>query len=105
MTHPTRPDGIREAGARDGADDADRDNVPNVMELSRNATNGRTSDIEQVCQAVEGLDAKNAISTPQHGYRNPFNPCLPDLDSVTCPVLVGEWAPYGKETPNYFTLQ
>jgi hypothetical protein len=92
-------------GVRDGADDQDRDNVPNVMELSRNSANGRTSDIEQVCQAREGLDEKTAISTPQHGYRNPFNPCLPDLDSVTCPVLVGDWAPYGKTTPNYFTLQ
>lgn len=91
-------------GVRDGADDQDFDDLPNVMELSRNAATGRR-DWSQICQAVEGLDADGADPMPEHGYRNPFNPCLPDLDADVCPVTIGAYAPWGEETPNFFVLQ
>ena len=76
------PDTDRD-GVRDGADDQDHDDIPNIVELSRNAHSGR---------------AMNSVSaTPPHGRVNPFNPCLPFRNSRTCPTYVpfeGAWAPF-----------
>ena len=87
-------------GVRDGADDQDHDDVPNLMELSRNAASGRP--------VVNSCDTEFAVtdSSPPRGRVNPFNPCLPYKDSRTCsrhPGLDGAPAPFdGSE--NYFVL-
>jgi hypothetical protein len=94
-------------GIRDGADDQDFDDVPNMMELSRIAASGR------------GLDAPDTAAaagnpTPAHGRVNPFNPCLPDPTSRTCPTYVeigNAWAPFDGlafdpqgDDPDYLVL-
>ncbi len=77
-------------GIRDGADDQDHDDIPNMMELSRmdashaNDTNG------QKCTPATGLDPKVPNHPTLYGKVNPFNPCDPDPQSRTCerhPVL------------------
>ena len=80
---------------RDGADDQDHDDIPNLMELSRNAASGRT--FAQACKAG-GVDP-----APARGRVNPFNPCLPYTDSRTCarhPGLDGAFAPFDG-SPDY----
>jgi hypothetical protein len=71
-------------GVRDGADDQDHDDIPNLMELSRNMVSGR--------------DFGSVSPEPWYGRVNPFNPCLPDIHSRTCPTYVplggGAWAPF-----------
>jgi hypothetical protein len=87
-------------GVRDGADDQDHDDIPNLMELSRNAATGR--------HLGEGCGGDNTESpTPAFGRVNPFNPCLPDWTSRTCtrhPVLEGASAPF-DDSPHYHVLQ
>jgi hypothetical protein len=84
-------------GIRDGADDQDRDDVPNIMECSR-----------VLALNVAGTDPKDFIpANPPwrqwKGFVNPFNPCLPHPRSRTCKqyVEVGTdtdaWAPYNDE--------
>jgi hypothetical protein len=71
-------------GVRDGADDQDHDDVPNIMELSRiDASNtDHTNGME--CSAASPLPMP--INHPSdYGRVNPFNPCLPDRYSRTCP--------------------
>jgi len=69
---------------RDGADDQDHDDIPNFMELSRNMTSGRAD-------GSVGPD-------PAFGWVNPFNPCLPDPHSRTCPTYLPlggtAWSPF-----------
>ncbi|HEX8105264.1 MAG TPA: hypothetical protein VF533_21775 [Solirubrobacteraceae bacterium] len=77
-------------GIRDGADDQDFDDIPNLMELSREKATGLPSDKK---------DAKKDDLTPRpvFGRVNPFNPCLPDEHSRTCPRYVPftePWAPF-----------
>ena len=88
-------------GVRDGADDQDHDDVPNLMEMSRNAASGRT--IANSCD-----DAGATVSaTPERGWVNPFNPCLPDRSSRTCarhPDLGARYAPFDPNTPRYLVL-
>jgi hypothetical protein len=68
-------------GIRDGADDQDHDDIPNLMECSRAA-------------------AYNGTAGSWAGFVNPFNPCLPHPRSRTCKIYVevgasGEkWAPF-----------
>ena len=72
-------------GVRDGADDQDHDDVPNMMELSRKqAAPGRAFDDPK-------LDKNAGISTPAFARVNPYNPCLPDTTSRTCPI----YTPFG----------
>lgn len=90
-------------GVRDGADDQDHDDVPNVMECSRFRAHG----------AVAGLDPKTAdpntfgIRTWQ-GFVQPFNPCLPHPESRTCRRYVttggamGKWAPFNEDEKYYW---
>jgi hypothetical protein len=94
-------------GIRDGADDQDFDDVPNLMELSRVAASGRGLD-----DPATPVAAGNP--TPAHGRVNPFNPCLPDPDSRTCPTYVeigNAWAPFdgppfdpSGDDPDYLVL-
>jgi hypothetical protein len=71
-------------GVRDGADDQDHDDIPNVMELSR-------IDASEVLGQVGFVECTKAVGAPaannaaMYGRVNPFNPCLPDLYSRTCP--------------------
>jgi hypothetical protein len=74
---------------RDGADDEDHDDVPNVMECSRVAAGG-----------IPPVDPPTVPPTPQPalGAVNPYNPCMPHRLSRACPpyVEIGtDWAPFG----------
>jgi hypothetical protein len=127
-------------GVRDGADDEDHDDVPNIMELSRMQASGfdDTEDGSTPPKVPEGeaaplptvgggplckldkelpLAGKEGEAKPMwHGPDtawarvNPFNPCLPNTASRTCPrsTEFGEVpAPLG-ETPTHqqwFSLQ
>jgi hypothetical protein len=85
-------------GVRDGADDQDHDDVPNFQELSRNMITGRFDD-----PAVDTLATRP--TTPLRGRVNPFNPCLPFIDSRTCPIAIpfnGAWAPFDRDHPNAY---
>ena len=78
-------------GILDGADDQDFDDVPNIMELSRSLAGG----------ARPGRPARrrpaqvgNVRPINPKIWVNPFNPCLPDRDSRTCPRHPMMGAPY-----------
>jgi hypothetical protein len=97
-TNLTDPDSDGD-GVRDGADDQDHDDVPNVDELSRNAATGHP--------IGSGCDEKGAISYDPNGPGrvNPFNPCLPDYTARTCsrhPGLGAAAAPF--DGSKYFVL-
>jgi hypothetical protein len=88
-------------GVRDGADDQDHDDIPNLWELSRNAASGR--EVTAAC----GGDGAIADPTPLKGAVNPFNPCLPYTDSRTCtrhPSLADPFFPFDTKTPFYVVL-
>ena len=89
-------------GVRDGADDQDHDDVPNLMELSRSdAAFPRPAD------APCGKEVKVSNPLPVHGRVNPYNPCLPYLDSRTCvrhPAMDNLFAPFDPEGSNYAIL-
>jgi hypothetical protein len=87
-------------GVRDGADDQDHDDYPNLWEQSRIVATGSgplgdTNGFE--CHA-------SATPTPKpsstYGWMNPYNPCLPDFYSRTCPIGGDDstGAPYGGPT-------
>jgi hypothetical protein len=78
-------------GILDGADDQDFDDVPNIMELSRNMA----GDIA-IQAGCGGSGTYNALA-PATTWVNPFNPCLPDQLSRTCqrhPVMNAPYAPF-----------
>ncbi|HWM12138.1 MAG TPA: hypothetical protein VNO82_22450 [Solirubrobacteraceae bacterium] len=84
-------------GVRDGADDQDHDDIPNIMELSRLAASGLW-DAERSCKPLEGLPSPPDTHHPDaYGRVNPFNPCLPADLSRTCtihPNFAGDAAPF-----------
>jgi hypothetical protein len=86
-------------GVRDGADDQDHDDVPNVMECSRTMASGIAEDPADLNTAPPGR--------PWKGYVNPFNPGLPHTKSRTCKRYVvvggssGKWAPFNADNENY----
>jgi hypothetical protein len=95
-------------GVRDGADDQDHDDIPNLMELSRKAATGRPYDDPKTDKAAGN-------PSPSYGRVNPFNPCLPDPNSRTCPTYIpfgdGVWAPFDGapyntegDDPDYLVL-
>jgi hypothetical protein len=78
-------------GVLDGADDQDFDDIPNLMELSRNMA-GNTH-IQANCGDAGVYDPLIAATA----YVNPFNPCLPDRNSRTCqrhPIIGSGYAPF-----------
>ncbi len=84
-------------GVRDGADDQDADDVPNVMECSRRAASDRP------------LQTKAGVPNPSPawGQVNPFNPCLPHRHARTCnanPPVGEEWAPFQPDAMYYLVL-
>jgi hypothetical protein len=83
-------------GVRDGADDQDHDDVPNVMECSRVLASGLAKDPADEKQGDE--------TRPWKGFVNPFNPCLPHVKSRTCKRIVpvdSPWAPFNQEDEYY----
>jgi hypothetical protein len=85
-------------GVRDGADDQDHDDVPNLWECHRQAASGRPFD---------DPNAQSASSTPLTGFVNPFNPCLPSTRSRSCnrnPNGPNPWAPFNTKDVYYLVL-
>jgi hypothetical protein len=83
-------------GIRDGADDQDHDDVPNVMECSRVLASGLAADPAD--------EEEGDLTRPWKGFVNPFNPCLPHVKSRTCKRIVpvdGAWAPFNPEDEYY----
>jgi hypothetical protein len=84
-------------GIRDGADDQDHDDVPNMMECSRVLASGLAED---------PVDEEQADPhRPWKGFVNPFNPCLPHVKSRTCKRIIptaNAWAPFNPEDEYYF---
>jgi hypothetical protein len=88
-------------GVRDGADDQDNDDVPNVMECRR--TLAMADEI-----AAPGFDPSDLPNLPAKGAVNPFNPCMPHRRSRSCNryVTIGkEWAPFNAETDVYYEIK
>lgn len=89
-------------GIRDGADDQDHDDIPNVMECSRSLAAG------------QGRDNPNANPGPAlpdgrqwEGWVNPFNPCLPYTYSRSCKriVTIGSgWAPFTTKAQDAYYI-
>jgi IPT/TIG domain len=103
-------------GVRDGADDQDHDDFPNVMELSRIAASnpheddrelGRSCKLAKAIQeALEGAEPPIYWHPDSYGRVNPFNPCLPVTSSRTCNThssFEGGWAPF-DDSPDWFAL-
>ena len=95
-------------GVRDGADDQDHDDVPNLMELSRKRPPGVRSTIRRPRRT-------RATRRSRCGRVNPFNPCLPDPQLADLPDLHplrdGAWAPFDGlpydsegDDPDYLVL-
>jgi IPT/TIG domain len=114
-TDLTNPDSDDD-GVRDGADDQDHDDVPNVMELSRIAASRPVQDDRekgQNCKLAKAVKDAVAIQEPPiywhetaYGRVNPFNPCLPVTSSRSCnrsPSFGSAWAPF-DESPNWYAL-
>ena len=105
-------------GIRDGADDEDRDDVPNLMELSRWRASGIDDSDDRIKDVFSGnggrpcqLDPDQDLELPNHpdafGWVHVFNPCLPDRDSRSCPrnVTFGQLpAPFAEGTPTWLSL-
>jgi hypothetical protein len=101
-------------GVRDGADDQDHDDVPNLMELSRIAASGHDDReagdscvlSETIEDMFEDVDPPIYWHENDYGRVNPFNPCLPVTSSRTCnrhPSFDQKWAPF-DQSPNWFAL-
>ncbi|HEY1360395.1 MAG TPA: IPT/TIG domain-containing protein [Thermoleophilaceae bacterium] len=125
-TDPTDSDSDGD-NVRDGADDQDHDDVPNMMELSRVASfnkfgavypndplEGSGDDRKQECvvstdvtdAAGSGTDDQIFWHASAYGRVNPFNPCLPFRSSRTCnrhPGFGDSWAPF-DQSPDWYAL-
>ena len=89
-------------GIRDGADDQDHDDVPNVMECSRYFASGGFLDEADETSIPDPPDAR-----PDHGWVNPYNPCLPHPYSRTCKRIIpisDAWAPFNPTEEDAYYL-
>jgi IPT/TIG domain-containing protein len=97
-------------GVRDGADDVDHDDLPNLMELSRmkaSITPARPlghNDTKngQHCVANPALDPEIPNHPDDYGMVSPFNPCFPAVYSRSCtrhPVIGAD------PVPTWWSLQ
>jgi hypothetical protein len=93
-------------GVRDGADDQDHDDIPNLMELSRIDASGYFDGISACEPDPDAPKPPDTNHPDAYGRVNPFNPCLPYRGSRTCPVAVngGTGAPFDG-SPNWYSLQ
>jgi hypothetical protein len=92
-------------GVRDGADDQDHDDIPNLMELSRFDASGYF-DGEATCKPDPDAPKPPDTNHPTaYGRVNPFNPCLPYIKSRTCAKYVNDatGAPFDG-SPNWYSL-
>jgi hypothetical protein len=99
-------------GIRDGADDQDHDDVPNLMELSRMAASHLDDTDDgikesltgggRLCKADEDLKPEDKRHPNAFGKVQPFNPCDPDPESRTCELhpLIG-----AEPGPDWWSLQ
>jgi hypothetical protein len=113
-------------GVRDGADDQDHDDVPNIMELSRMRASGFDDTDDGVirpanpdgsqppastgggrtCKPDEELDPKAKRHSGFYGQVNPFNPCEPDRNSRSCmKVFTFGSLPAPFDGPDWWSLQ
>jgi hypothetical protein len=103
-TSPTDADSDGD-GVRDGADDQDHDDIPNVDELSRNAASGLDDRKPgTACTPAIGLTDSNHPNA--YGRVNPFNSCLPAAFSRTCdrhPGFGNAPAPFDG-SPDWYSL-
>jgi hypothetical protein len=94
-------------GVRDGADDQDHDDVPNLMELSRKRASGLDdSKNGRDCTPLDALDPELPNHPDAYGWVHVFNPCLPDPASRSCPLgtqIGSDFAPFAG--PNWWALQ
>jgi hypothetical protein len=91
-------------GIRDGADDQDHDDVPNVMECNRLLAAGIDDDANGVLDEDPRDATVPRAGLTATGFINPFNPCLPHRASRTCrQYLEGTpWAPFNPKDKYYF---
>jgi hypothetical protein len=90
-------------GIRDGADDQDHDDLPNVMECSRRLAADHVEDDPDADPPVALPDA----TRQWEGWVNPFNPCLPYTESRSCKKLVTidkGWAPFDTEPEDAYRI-
>jgi hypothetical protein len=89
-------------GVLDGADDQDHDGYPNIVEASRerithSGFNARTDGSGQVFPGM-----------PFYGRVQPFNPCLPNIHTATCPTYLpggsDVWAPFEPNDIDYLVF-
>jgi hypothetical protein len=93
-------------GVRDGADDQDHDDVPNLMELSRNMASGEDDQKPngKFCEPADGLPQPPDTHHPDvYGRVNPFNGCLPSTAARTCDRHPVNHAPFDG-SPNWYSL-
>jgi hypothetical protein len=86
-------------GIRDGADDQDHDDVPNLMECSRTLASGVMAD-DPLDANAPAADGRNL-----EGWVQPFNPCLPHKYSRTCAKIVtvgAGWAPFNTKAADIY---
>ena len=93
-------------GVRDGADDQDHDDIPNLLEISRMMASG-LSDAMATCRPLDGLPTPPATNHPSaYGRVNPYNPCLPAVWARTCdlhPSFGDAGAPF-DDSPDWYSL-
>jgi hypothetical protein len=102
-TSPTDSDSDGD-GVRDGADDQDHDDVPNMMELSRmDASHLNDTEGGVLCKPSKTLPPPEDSHHPDvFGQVQPFHPCMPDRTSRTCPRVIDFGTTYG---PDWWSLQ
>ena len=91
-------------GVLDGADDQDHDGYPNVVEASRKRI--AETPLNSHAHATQADVFPQAAARPW-GRVNPFNPCLPDTESPTCPTYLPAddvWAPFENNDVNYMVF-
>jgi len=90
-------------GVRDGADDIDHDDLPNMMECSR--TMVTTLDRDPRPAIGDPPASRMTVMSERIGFVSPFNPCLPSRRSRSCNNYVsldGGWAPYAAQDKYFY---
>jgi hypothetical protein len=96
-------------GVRDGADDQDHDDVPNIMECDRVLATAIDDNADGFLDEDPGNATTPRAGTvprpklPASGFINAFNPCLPHFSSRTCRQYIEgtPWAPFNANDKYY----
>jgi hypothetical protein len=92
-------------GVLDGADDQDHDDVPNIVECSRQLAAAAPGG-GAVTRDPRPTSLAAPTGRPAQGWVNPYNPCLPHAESRTCLTYIdvtgSAFAPFddSKKPPN-----